>query len=228
MAIVVVGGSTKDVGKTALMCGVIAALKDFDWTAVKITAHEYAQQNSCSGSEAGPRVPTIWEETIAGEDTDTGRYLAAGARRALLITRRGPQIAIEDIQSALKLDRDIDRNLKLDDPDIDRNLKPDPDIDRNIIFESNRIMDVLRPDICVALVGGEVTQMKPSFVRLLRKADVVVSVDSGEVEMPQLSAVLPRFRLQSLDRLSPDLVSWLRSRLDESKKTDLKGRNDLA
>ena len=203
MAIVVVGGSTKNVGKSALVCAVISALKDFNWTAVKITAHEYEQQNSCSGSEAGPRVPNVWEETTGGDDTDTARYLTAGARRALLITRSGPVVPIDEVQSALGRDS-------------------------NIIFESNRIMDVLQPDLCLALVGGEVTGTKPSFIRLLDKADALVSVDSAEVEMPRLPAALPRFHLQSLDRLSPEFVSWLRARLDALKKTDSKGRKDLA
>src|SRR5208282_1655489 len=74
MAIIVVGGSSRGVGKTALVCGLIAALPEFRWTAVKITTHDYGKPKP------------IWEETRAGQETDSARYLAAGAERAFLAT----------------------------------------------------------------------------------------------------------------------------------------------
>ena len=73
MAIIVVGGSGRDVGKTALICGLITALPEFRWTAVKITTHFHGHPEP------------IWEETEPGQTTDTARYLAAGAARALLV-----------------------------------------------------------------------------------------------------------------------------------------------
>ncbi len=64
MAILVVGGSRKDIGKTALVCAIISAFRDFDWTAVKITAHDYA------ADKVGHAVsPAIREET-AGRHRD--------------------------------------------------------------------------------------------------------------------------------------------------------------
>lgn len=185
MAIVVVGGSGKDVGKTAVVCGVIAALPELAWTAVKITGHEY---------EPVARVPnaigisnrTIWEETTPGADTDTERYLAAGARRALLVMRSCAEVPIEEIRKALG-------------------------DDRNIIFESNRIVDALKPDVCIAVVDGAVAEVKASFQRLLRVADGLVSV--GADANAGWPAGIPRFRLQSLNRLSPEMANWLRARL---------------
>ena len=41
MAVVVVGGGGRGVGKTALVCGVIAALPEMQWVAVKIAGHEH-------------------------------------------------------------------------------------------------------------------------------------------------------------------------------------------
>ena len=55
--------------------------------------------------------------------------------------------------------------------------------------------------------------MKPSFARLLGKADVLVSLTDDEVEIPQFATALRRFQLQSLDRLTPEMVEWLRERL---------------
>jgi hypothetical protein len=187
LAIVVVGGSTKDIGKTALVCAVIAALPEFAWTAVKITGHEYDPPKfEASRSEFKK---TIWEETSAGSATDTARYLAAGARRALLVTRFGEEIPAEDIWRPVGEDR-------------------------NIIFESNRILDVVKADVCLALTGGVPTEMKPSFMRMLRGTDALVSV--GDMSISGLPTGVPRFRLQSLGRLSPELVEWLRRRLPAS------------
>ncbi len=76
MAIIVVGGGGRGAGKTALVCGLMRALPEIPWTAVKITTHEHGHD------ETTP----IWEETAPGGGTDTARYLAAGARRALLVT----------------------------------------------------------------------------------------------------------------------------------------------
>ena len=156
MAIVVVGGSTKDIGKTALVCAVISGLSEFGWTAVKITGHSYQPEAALQRQSTEHTGPIICEETIAGQETDTARYLAAGARRALLVTRCGEEMPIDEIREALKEDR-------------------------NIIFESNRIVDVVKPDVCLALVGGQGTERKASFLRLLRKANAVVSFRNGQI-----------------------------------------------
>lgn len=180
MAVVVVGGSGKDVGKTALVCAVISALRDLDWTAVKITAHDYVAADR-TPNDAGA---VIREETRAGEETDTERYLLAGARRAMLVTRVGDAVPIGEIRQALGSDR-------------------------NVIFESNRIVDVLKPDVCVALVGDG--ERKGSFARLLRAAHAVVM--TGEVDAKDLPEGAPQFELERGGRLPAEMVAWLRGRL---------------
>ena len=202
----VVGANGKDVGKTALVCAVVAALPEFAWTAVKLRGHDYESAGRGSISSADFQ-PVIHEELSAGQETDTARYLAAGARRALLVTRSGPNVPIDEIRSAIGEDR-------------------------NIIFESNRIVDVIKPDVCLALVGDN-TERKPSFERLLRKADAVVSVGADSFnshpshdvavkwmghpsvgdEAEDAGDVVRRFRLQSVDQLSPEMANWLRERL---------------
>lgn len=186
MAIVVVGGSGKDVGKTSLVCGIVTALREFEWTAVKITGHDYesvTQVAEICGTPNG----TIREETLAGAKTDTARYLAAGARRALLVTRYGAEVPIEEIRAALGGDS-------------------------NVIFESNRIVNVLKPDVSVALVSGATANTKSSFSALLRVADALVSLETaGEVADAQVG--IPRFQLRSLDRITLEMAKWLRGRL---------------
>ena len=197
MAILVVGGSTKDIGKTALVCAVIAALREFDWTAVKIAGHSYEPAESASSLSSYPS-QTIWEETIAGQDTDTARYLAAGARRALLVTRQGAEISIDAIRATIAKDR-------------------------NIIFESNQIIDAVEPDVCIALIGRDATQMKPSFMPLLRKADALVGFDRIAIKSAELPSGIPRFALQSLDCLSPEMVKWLQSRFNRMQPPASRG-----
>ena len=197
MAIVVVGGSTKDIGKTALICAVISAFSEFDWTAVKITGHSYEPDASASGEESESTEATVWEEMNAGQATDTARYLAAGARRALLVTRHGPEVPIDEVREAIATDR-------------------------NVIFESNRIMDAIRPDLCVTLVGAGSTEVKPSFLRLLQKADALVTLGEARTDSAELPADIPRFHLQSVDQLPPEMVNWLRSHLDRASQPDSK------
>jgi hypothetical protein len=195
LAIVVVGGSAKDIGKTALVCAMISGLSEFGWTAVKITGHSYELGPFLSRQASEDSEPIVWEETVAGQETDTARYLAAGARRALLITRRGPEIPIDEIRAALKGDR-------------------------NIIFESNQIIDAVEPDVCIALLSVEMKDAKPSFSRLMQKADALVCVPPAGMAVPEFPFGLPRFRLRSLDRLSPELEAWLRLRLDRFAQQD--------
>jgi len=185
VAIVVVGGSVKNVGKTALVCAVISALPEFGWTAVKVTGHDY-EPSVPSAEREGSCDRTIWEETTSGAETDTARYLAAGARRALLVMRQGEGVPMEEIRRALGADR-------------------------NIIFESNRIIDAIKPDLCIALVDGVMKDVKASFRLLLSVADVLVNADDGEIA--GAPPAIPRFRLKSLDCISPQMANWLREHL---------------
>ena len=61
--ILVVGGSGRKVGKTTVACEIIAATREANWTAIKITPHTH-------------------NPSVRG---DTGRYLEAGATKALLV-----------------------------------------------------------------------------------------------------------------------------------------------
>lgn len=178
MAIVVVGGGGRTVGKTALACGVIAALPDWQWVAVKIAKHEHAAEQP------------VWEETYAGEATDTARYLAAGARRAFLLT------AADDVAMSGALDE----------------LRARVERDANLIFESNRVLSLVNPDVCLMIAEGE--EPKTSFAAAIRRADAIVmrreSPDtSGKFE----AETRPVFQLEHFDRLSPELVGWIRGRL---------------
>ncbi|HZL56447.1 MAG TPA: hypothetical protein VFC21_05170 [Bryobacteraceae bacterium] len=70
--LVVVGGHSRNIGKTSVACGIIRNLPEFRWTAIKITQYP--------GDPLYPVAPT--EEYGANPTTDSGRFLAAGAERA--------------------------------------------------------------------------------------------------------------------------------------------------
>jgi hypothetical protein len=80
MAIVVVGGQARNVGKTSLVANLIKAVPERRWTAVKISQHEHDLPQHASY--------IIREEGNSSGDGDTCRYLQAGARRALLLSAR--------------------------------------------------------------------------------------------------------------------------------------------
>ena len=74
--IVVVGGQTRNAGKTTAVCEIIGATPEVRWIAVKISRH---------GHGAELTAPVVVEDVEPSPATDTGRYLAAGAARAFWI-----------------------------------------------------------------------------------------------------------------------------------------------
>jgi hypothetical protein len=233
MAIIVVGGSNRGVGKTTLVCGLIAALPEYRWNAVKITTHDHPQTTvSPDGSKADeglatardPRAPffrqiferrsaelaprpapapessPIWEETTPGEETDTGRYLAAGAMRALLVSAP---------------DGELSGSLNQLWPRFGRGT--------NLIFESNSVVHHVRADVCLLIHAVAVRELplperKPSFISALCHADALVSQAGADKVLPdrlclaggdQTASLKPIFQLRSLERVSPELLDWV-------------------
>src|SRR3954454_16479624 len=83
MALIVVGGQTKNIGKTTLICNIIAAFRQFHWTAVKISLHSH-EPGDCELVAQGSGW-SIWQQGSAESKRDTARFLDAGAERALLV-----------------------------------------------------------------------------------------------------------------------------------------------
>ena len=243
MAIIVVGGSNRGVGKTALVCGLIAALPDYQWTAVKITTHDHPQPVTTgrTGSpeilaphhphglrsatfryfwekktiapvavpEPVPASTPVWEETASGQETDTARFLAAGAARSLLVTAP---------------DGDLSEPLNQLWPRFGRGT--------NIIFESNSVVHHVRADACLLIHGVAeralpLPERKPSFIAAVRHADAMVAHARANKVIPDglclaepaadlPAAAKPIFHLAELERISPELLTWLRRKLEPS------------
>ena len=90
MAIVVIGGQARNVGKTGVVCGLIAALPERRWTAIKISQHGHGV--------------AVLEERDATTGTDSARYLAAGAARAFWVSADEGQLAeaMPHVRAAMK------------------------------------------------------------------------------------------------------------------------------
>jgi hypothetical protein len=163
------------VGKTALVCALIASLPEFHWTAVKLTAEEH-----------GISEP-VWEETEPGQETDTARYLAAGARRALLATAPQGRIPISQIWES---------------------IGPSA----NVVFESNRIAAYQKPNLCLAVLGAPGIPIKPSFREFMHQSDALV-VPAGECPiLLDLPPAKPLFQIpvSGPERLSPAMLAFVR------------------
>ena len=173
MPVIVVGGSGRGVGKTLFVCELVEAFPSLDWTAVKISSHPHG------------RGSPLWEERNRGEDNDTGRYLTAGARRALLVTSDVERFPAAALQNAIGADT-------------------------NLIFESNRKLELWKPDLRVAVCGSARTVWKPSFEEFVESADALV-VPTGLQEMSLPGKAV--FSWGDDARISADMNAWLRGRL---------------
>src|SRR5665213_4615659 len=126
MAIVVVGGHSRNIGKTSVVAGLIAALPEMHWTAFKITqfGHGVCSANGepCD-CETADHAVAVSEERQGASGTDSGRYLAAGAVRSFWVRTRQGQLA----EAMPRIRKELERA-------------------ENVVIESNSILHFLRPD----------------------------------------------------------------------------------
>jgi hypothetical protein len=161
--LVAVGGHTRDIGKTSVVSGLICALTQWQWTAVKITQYGHgacaAEGDPCECTPTDPeqlKHPYVLTEEEAPTNTDTGRFLAAGAVRSFwLRTAQGK------LGGAVPVLRKM---LAACDP---------------VIVESNSILEFFEPDLYVVVMDFSKEDFKPSSLRFLDRADALVIIDSG-------------------------------------------------
>jgi molybdopterin-guanine dinucleotide biosynthesis protein len=182
MSIIVIGGGGRGAGKTTLVCGLLRAMPEIAWTAVKITTHEH-----------GKAMP-VWEETTPGQESDTARYLAAGARRALLVAAGEDAVGTGEVALG---------------PVVEKIIRECPAAG-GVIFESNSVLNHVRPDVCLCASTSPWTELKASYDLLMANADAMVELAAHDhiIEAEKIT-----FRLASLDRVSPVMLDWVRERL---------------
>jgi hypothetical protein len=159
MAIVVVGGHTRNIGKTSVVAGIIRAFPQMRWTAFKITqfGHGVCSANGepC-GCETAEHTVAVSEERDGSSGTDSARYLAAGAVRSFWVRTRMGQLA-----EAM--------------PRIRKELATA----ENAVIESNSILRFLRPDVYLSVLDPGVADFKDSARLYLDRADAVLVPEGG-------------------------------------------------
>jgi len=152
MAVVVIGGQASGVGKTGVVCALIAGLGERRWTAIKISQLERGE----GGDGEGVGFAAIHEELEAGSGTDSARYLAAGAERSFWVrTRRGELAAAMPRVSALIAGAE------------------------DAIVESNSVLEFVQPDFYAGVVDPGVEDFKASAIRYLDRADALLVAKGG-------------------------------------------------
>jgi hypothetical protein len=191
--VVVAGGHSRNIGKTSVVCGVIRALPGWNWTAIKITQHGHGilsrDGEACDCSDPAHPI-TVSEETGATPSTDSGRFLAAGAARALWV--RTPAGELNEAMPRL------------------RRILAESE---NVIIESNSVLRFLQPDVCAMVLDGGVADFKPTSLRFLDRANVLVVTGDADLAWPQVSASLlrnkPRFAAPPPRYESPEFIAAL-------------------
>ncbi len=160
--VIVVGGHTRSIGKTQLVCDVIAAFPEANWIAGKITqyGHGVCAQNGencdCAPTE---HVCALDWETHSDNGTDSGRFLAAGARRSFwLRTKQG------FLAEGLPLLRAALRQVSTD-----KSGEALP-----LILESNSLLQFLKPSLYFAVIDPAKEDFKDSARAVLDRADALV------------------------------------------------------
>jgi molybdopterin-guanine dinucleotide biosynthesis protein len=201
MAIVVVGGHSRSVGKTSVVAGLIAALREWNWTAIKITQYGHgicsANGEPCD-CVTDDHTRAITEERDRSGETDTSRYLVAGAARSFWVRTRQGMLA-----EAM--------------PDVRRKIAGAG----NVIIESNSVIRFLRPDLYLTVLDAENADFKDSAREFLDRADAVVlhrKEQSPKWQSVSLKPVhdRPFFLIEPPQYVTPEIVEFVRSRTLDS------------
>jgi hypothetical protein len=198
MALIVVGGHSRNVGKTSVVAGLIAALRGHDWTAAKITQHGHgicsANGDPCDCA-TGDHFWAISEERDRSGKSDTSRFLVAGASRVFWV--RTEQGRLAEAMPALR-----------------KRLEGA----HNVILESNSVLKFMRPDLYLTVLDPSTQDFKNSAREFLDRADAVLLHETpNDPKWQSVSlkpvAERPVFRIAPPMYVTPELVQFVRSAL---------------
>jgi hypothetical protein len=204
MAIVVIGGHSRSVGKTSVVAGLIAALPELAWSAMKITqfGHGVCSRNGelcdCATDDHSW---SISEERDRSGESDTSRFLVAGAAQVWWVRSQQGRLA-----EAM--------------PTIRRRISES----ENVIVESNSILKFIRPDIYLTVLDPAVEDFKKSAQEFMDRADAVIlhEVD-GRAAWQGISLKVvegrPMFRVRPPEYVTPEIVEFVKGKLTVSRSS---------
>jgi len=200
MPIVIIGGHSRSVGKTSVVAGLISALHDRHWTALKITQYGHgicsANGESCDCATADHSWAVSEEKDRSGE-SDTSRFLVAGAAHSWWVRTQQGRLA-----EAMPRIRQILAGAE------------------NAIIESNSILRFLKPDLYLTVLDPATADFKTSAQTFLDRADAVLlhaTPDSAVTAWQRLSlkpvANRPMFAIHPPSYVTPEVVEFVLNHL---------------
>lgn len=201
MAVVVVGGNSRNIGKTSVVASLIACLPEMRWTAFKITQHGHllcdGKTRHCDCTNPDHTV-AFTEECNRVSGTDSARFLYAGAVRSFLVRTRQGTLA-----EAMP------------------RLRAECAAAENAIIESNSVMEFLHPHLYLTVLDPGTADFKTSARLFLDRADAILWRSSGPMRRQSgwpvgVAASLqakPQFVIAPPDSITQELVAFVRQRL---------------
>jgi molybdopterin-guanine dinucleotide biosynthesis protein len=161
--LIVVGGHTRSIGKTALVCELIRALPEAGWIAGKITQYGHgvcaAKGRDCDCAPTEHVRALDWESD-ARSGTDSARFLEAGARQSFWLRTKQGYLA-----EGLPLLREALAGAA---------ARAGADGGLNVIVESNSLVQLVKPALYLMVLDPLERDFKDSARRMLDRADVFV------------------------------------------------------
>ncbi len=199
MAIIIIGGHSRSVGKTSVVTGLIAALPEHNWTALKVTQYGHgvcSRDGKPCLCATGDHSWGIAEEKDRSGESDTSRFLVAGAARAWWV--RSEQGRLAEAMPAIR--------RRLDEAE-------------TAILESNSILKFLRPDLYLSVLDPATADFKKSAQEFLDQADAVI-LHENQGQKPAWQEVslkpaagCPLFRISPPEYVTPEIVEFVREKL---------------
>jgi hypothetical protein len=197
MSLLVIGGHSRSVGKTSVVAGLISALPDLRWTAMKITQYGHgvcsANGEACDCATAD-HAWAVSEERKRDGESDTSRFLIAGAEHSWWVRTEQGRLA-----EAMTRVRQILSGTQ------------------NTIIESNSVLRFLKPDLYLTVLDPQTADFKASAQTFLDRADAVLlhSAEGSAWERVSLKPVAnrPTFAIRPPEYVTPDVIQFVRSRL---------------
>jgi hypothetical protein len=200
----VVGGHTRNIGKTSVVAGLIAALPELHWTAIKITQYGHrvcsSDGNPCECAVVDTQHPYAISEETGASSTDSGRFLAAGAQRSFWVRTAAGQLgeALPELRQIIEASE-------------------------NTIVESNSILQFFKPDVLLAVLDFASEDFKKTSLLYLDRADatVVIVKEGGEKPRwrgvpPQLWVSKKRFTVCPPQYVTDAMAAFVKGRLRSS------------
>ncbi len=202
MALIIVGGGTRNIGKTSVVAGLIRAMPELHWTAMKITqfGHGVCSANGepCD-CETADHTIAFSEERNRFSSSDTARFLEAGAIRSFWVRTRQGQLA----EAMPRIRAELAKA-------------------ENTIVESNSLMRFLRPDLYLSVLDPATTDFKDSARLFLNRANAVL-LPEGHLGRPawknvslKLLAGTPIFAMRPPVYATNELIAFVRERQTNS------------